>query len=235
MNTIKNIDKTSRQVNKTNIILDEQINLDIIDILSAEYIIEKHIPEEVSIDFLEELKNVANDWFWINMDLEDIRNHIYKSDEIFILKINWEIVWFSSLVNLKDFTYRFWTVIRKKFQAQWLYKKLSHTILEKDRQYFLRTQNKNIIKSLQKSFDNVIYWKEALLFMNNSLDNEHITDFMMTHWDHDKTLNENWIFKWAYPSWKMWEQSRVNYIDSEFYEDFDSDNGDSLLVVYYNN
>lgn len=233
-NTFINIELDSMDYNNKKIILDEQIYLKINNIIDFEYIIEKYNPRNISDDLMDSLIVVANDWFWIEMSDIDVKNHIYKSEDIFILKINWEVVWFSSLSHLWDFIYRFWTVIKKRFQANWLYKKLSKTIMDNSKKYFLRTQNRNVIKSLEQSFDNVIYWKDAYELMTRDLDIVDIDNFLLNHWDTTETLNENWIFKWVY-GWKMWEKSRVNYIDENFYEWFSSDTWDSLLVIYFNN
>ena len=141
MNIIKeNIE--IQTLSEPEIILDEYINLKINNLLDNQYTIEKYKPENLPITYLEKLSFVANDWFWIQMGKTDIKNHLFKSDEIFLLKINWKVVWFSSLVYLNDFIYRFWTVIIKKYQWIWLYKKLTKTILENNHKYFLRTQNK---------------------------------------------------------------------------------------------
>jgi len=214
-------------------ILDEQIFLKINNIIDVQYTIDAYKANDIPDELMDQLLDVANDWFWIEMWKEDVKNHIYMSEDIFILKINWEVVWFSSLSHLWDFIYRFWTVIKKKFQANWLYKKLSKTIMDNDKKYFLRTQNKNVIKSLEESFDNVIYWKEAYDFMIKDLDIIDIDNFLLNHWDSKETLADDGIFKWVY-GWKMWEKSRVDYIDNDFYKWFSPEIWDSLLVIYFN-
>ncbi len=217
------------------IILNENIKVNIGNILDVKYKIIEYNSEDIPESYFEKLLDVANDWFWIKMDLVDVKNHLYKAKKVFILKINNEIVWFSSLANLQDFTYRFWTVIKKKYQANWLYKKLSKTIIWNNEKYFLRTQNKNVIKSLEKSFDVVLYWKDALNFLENSKINiNKINSFMLNVWDKKETLDKKGVFRWVYP-WKMWDKRSVNYIDWEYLEDFNYELGDSLLVVYFNN
>ena len=215
-------------------ILTENIKLRTSEILQKYEIIEynsKEIPEF----YFEKLLSVANNWFGIEMDLEDVKNHLFKAEKVFFLKINDEIIWFSSLSSLKNFTYRFWTVIKKKYQANWLYQRLSKAILKDNEKYFLRTQNKNVIKSLRKSFDVVLYWKEALEHLVKSeISINKINDFMISVWDKEKTLDNNWIFREIY-GWKMWDEDRVNYIDWDFTEGFDTEKWDSLLVVYFNN
>jgi len=215
-------------------ILEEQIFLKINNIIDVEYKIDFYKSIYIPDDLMDQLYSVANDWFWIKMWKEDVKNHIYMSEDIFILKINWEVVWFSSLSHLWDFIYRFWTVIKKKFQANWLYKKLSKTIMNDSKKYFLRTQNRNVIKSLEESFDNVIYWRDAYELMTNNLDIVDIDNFLLNHWDSKETLNKDWIFKWVYGG-KMWDKSRVNYVDKDFYEWFSPNEWDSLLVIYFNN
>lgn len=216
------------------IIFNEKIQLKVKNILDTNYKIEKYNSDNITEKLMEELLEVANDWFGIKMLLEDVQNHIYKSEDIFILKINNNIVWFSSLSRLWDFIYRFWTVIKNNFQNNWLYKKLSEVIFEDNKKYFLRTQNQNVIKSLQKTFDNVIYWEEALIYIKEYYSEEEINNFMLEHWDNEKSLDEKWIFRGVY-GWKMWDKSRINYIDEEFYSSFSTNNWDSLLVIYYNN
>lgn len=216
------------------LIYNDNINIRVSDILKVNYKIEEHVPSEISNQLLSQLHIIANDWFWINMEREDIENHIFKSDLLYLLQIDWDNVWFSSLARLWDFVYRFWTVIKKQYQWNWLYKRLSESIVENDKKYFLRTQNLNVIKSLKKSFNNVLYWKEALDYMLNNISTKCISDFLIKHWDKKETLNNNWIFKWVY-WWSMWDSSRVNYIDSNFYNWFSSEEWDSLLVVYFNN
>jgi len=228
MKEVESISIKSEKAESIKIIFDEFIKINIKNILEVNYTIEKYSSNSIPESYFNKLLNVANDWFWIKMWEEDVKNHLYKSEEVFILKINNIIVWFSSLNNLEKFTYRFGTVIKKEYQKHWLYKKLNKVILEKNKKYFLRTQNKNVIKSLEKTFDNVIYWKKALNFMKEGISVEKINNFMINNWDEKEILDENGIFKRAY-KWKMWQESRVDYIDKDFYNDFNSELWDSEL------
>ncbi len=204
------------------------------EVLEVTYEIEKYNSSNIPNNYFNTLLEVANDWFGIQMWLEDIKNHIYKSDEVFLLKINWAIIWFSSISNLDNFIYRFWTVIKNKYQNNWLYTILNQVIFNKSKKYFVRTQNQNVIKALQDSFDLVLYWKEALISLEKEwLTKNKISKFMLKQWDKEETLCEKWIFNWVY-GWKMWDKTRVDYIDDKFYSWFNSEKWDSLLVIYMN-
>ena len=222
---------TTNKVDSDRKILDTSIKL--FENMLVNYSILEYKPEDIPENYFDTLMEVANDGFWIQMSLEDVKNHILRAEQVFILKINNQIVWFSSLKELNDFIYRFWTVIKKDYQAHWLYKILSKTILDKKKFYFLRTQNQNVIKSLQKEFKNVLYWEKALQFILSKWINiDSINSFMLFCGDKGKTLWKNGIFKGVY-GWKMWEEHRVKYIDEKFQKWFDSERWDSLLVVYY--
>jgi len=228
INTNKNIIFTDK------IKIWEKTKKEIKEVFDVNYEIEKYNSLSIPTNYLNILLEVANNWFWISMWLEDIKNHIYKSDEVFLLRINWEIVWFSSIANLDNFVYRFWTVIKKEYQNNWLYTILNKVIFDSSKQYFVRTQNKNVIKALQDSFNVVFYWEKALDYLKEKgLSKRHISKFMIEKWDKEETLCELWIFNWVYGG-KMWEKDRVNYIDEEFYPWFNSEKWDSLLVIYTN-
>lgn len=230
----KNYNEPDLQKTQFDLIFDQTISHSIDDILEPRYTIEKYLSEEIPANFIPDMLDVANDWFWIDMDKKDIEDHIYKSKYVFLLRINWKIIWFSSISTIWDFTYRFWTVIKQRFQSYWLYKMLNIILDEENWKHFLRTQNVNVIKSLSNTFDNVMVWKEALLFMSRNIWISDINDFMISHWDKKWTLDTNWIFRWVY-QWRMWDKSRVTHIDSTFYDDFYPDDWDSLLVAYFNN
>lgn len=201
-------------------------NIEIRSILDIS--IEKMIPIELSELYFNDLKNVTNSWFWITLEENDIKNHLYKSDLIYVIKNSWDIIWFSSIKLFNQYVYRYWTVIQRDYQWKWIYKLLNNYMWLEN--WFLRTQNLNIINSLKNTWYNVLLWKEAYLYITESIKKEDFHKIFVDLWDENDFLND-WVFKWVY-WWKMWYDWNVSFIDDNYYEWFDYVNWDSLLVVY---
>lgn len=211
-NKINEIQKTT--LDNINNILD----LEILEIQS----------EELTKNQIQEITNSTNNWFGIKLDFSDIKAHLLESDKIFIVKNNWKIIWFLSTKTLKDLEYIYWVSIDKNFQWKWIYKNINNIIpWEK---FFLRTQNQNIIKSLQKSGYDVYYWQNAFAEILKNLTKNELLNFFEKLWN-DTSNFEDWVFKKAYPS-KMWTQENVKFIDENFYPWFDYEAWDSILVFY---
>ena len=210
-----------------------EIKSNIDNLLDVKYSIEEIKPENISENEFNELLEIANNWFWIKMSLDDVKNHLLKSDLLYLMKINNNIVGFSAIVFIKNLIYRYWTVIKKEFQNHGLYKILNDNIKINNQTYFVRTQNKNVIKSLEKSYNNILYWKDAYDYLLNNLSENELKDFFIKLWDEKNFLTENGLFEWVY-WWYMWDKDNVNYIDEKFCTWFDASNWDSLLIVYFN-
>jgi hypothetical protein len=218
----------------------DDIKSRIIDILDISYNIVYYSKIEIekiledNKDLLSNIVEITNSAFWINMDKNDVKNHILKADKVFFVFHNEKIIWFSSVVYFGKLVYRFWTAIDRNYQGKGLYKKITRYIysLHKEAIYFLRTQNQNVIKSLKSEF-NVLIGKQALDFLIGhwlNIDSIEFRKFKNEYlsWE----LTDQWIFKKAYP-WRLWINWNVNFITDSFYPWVDVYNGDSLLVVYY--
>ena len=175
-----------------------EIKSNIDNLLDVKYSIEEIKPENISENEFNELLEIANNWFWIKMSLDDVKNHLLKSDLLYLMKINNNIVGFSAIVFIKNLIYRYWTVIKKEFQNHGLYKILNDNIKINNQTYFVRTQNKNVIKSLEKSYNNILYWKDAYDYLLNTLSENELKNLFINLWDEKNFLTENGIFKWVY-------------------------------------
>lgn len=193
--------------------------------------IEVYNPSNFPENEMQEIINVTRSGFWVNVWDDDIKSHLFKSTHIYIIRNNWIIVWFSSIIIINWFVYRFWTSINKEHQWKWLYKIIWEKIWN-DWKYFLRTQNQNIISSLKKQWFRVLIWEDAYEFLlNNWMSEEELNDFF-TNLDWWKKCLKKGLFKWVY-WWPMWDKQNVKFIDKEFYPWFDYESWDSLLVAYY--
>lgn len=211
-NNIKTIQKlTSENV-------DEILNLEILEISS----------KELNENQILEITNSTNNWFGIKLDFSDIKAHLLESDKIFIIKNNWKIIWFLSTKTLKDLEYIYWVSIDKNFQWKWIYKNINNIVPWK--KFFLRTQNQNVIKSLQKSGYNVYYWEKAFNEILKNLTKNELLNFFEKLWNNISGF-ENWVFKNAYPG-KMGIEENVKFIDEKFYPWFNYEAWDSILVFY---
>lgn len=184
--------------------------------------------EELTKNQIQEITNSTNNWFGIKLDFSDIEAHLSGSDKIFIVKNNWKIIWFLSTKTLKDLEYIYGVSIDKNFQWKWIYKNINNIIpWEK---FFLRTQNQNIIKSLQKSGYDVYYWQNAFAEILKNLTKNELLNFFEKLWNNISGF-ENWVFKNAYPG-KMGIEENVKFIDEKFYPWFNYEAWDSILVFY---
>lgn len=184
--------------------------------------------EELTKNQIQEITNSTNNWFGIKLDFSDIEAHLSGSDKIFIIKNNWKIIWFLSTKTLKDLEYIYWVSIDKNFQWKWIYKNINNIVPWK--KFFLRTQNQNIIKSLQKSGYDVYYWQNAFAEILKNLTKNELLNFFEKLWNNISGF-ENWVFKNAYPG-KMGIEENVKFIDEKFYPWFNYEAWDSILVFY---
>lgn len=194
--------------------------------------IEKINPKNIDNNEFKELQEVVNSAFWINMSEKDVKDHIFKSDLVFLVKENWKIVGFSSIINFNWLTYRFWTAINKKYQWKWLYQKLAENIWL-DWIYFLRTQNKNIINSLKKMWFKILVWEKTQDFLWNKWYKIWDLKEFFIWLDWWKNCLDKWCFKWVYEG-PLWNKNTVNFITDNDYQWFDYEKWDALLVIYYN-
>lgn len=184
--------------------------------------------EELTKNQIQEITNSTNNWFGIKLDFSDIEVHLSGSDKIFIIKNNWKIIWFLSTKTLKDLEYIYWVSIDKNFQWKWIYKNINNIVPWK--KFFLRTQNQNVIKFLQKSGYNVYYWEKAFNEILKNLTKNELLNFFEKLWNNISGF-ENWVFKNAYPG-KMGIEENVKFIDEKFYPWFNHEAWDSILVFY---
>lgn len=194
--------------------------------------IEERYPKSIYNNEFKELQEVVNSAFWINMPEKDVKDHIFKSDLVFLVKVNWKIVGFSSIINFNWLIYRFWTAINKEYQWKWLYQKLTENIWL-NWIYFLRTQNKNIINSLKNMWLKVLVWKKAQDFLlNNWYKISNLKEFfiLLDWW---KDYLDKWCFKWVYGG-PLWKDNTVNFITDDDYQWFNHQEWDALLVIYHN-
>jgi len=221
-NTLKKIEYWKVNIDNTKEILNKKM-INTININCQKYFSSK-IPE----DYYNQLLSVANNWFWVQMDEDDVKNHLYNSSEVYIIKYKWKIIWFSSIIYIEWLIYRYWTVISKDYQWKWIYKHLSQ-YLPKKRIYFLRTQNLNIINSLKKQWYIVFIWKDAIELLKEKINEKNLLDFFIKlDWWHNY-LDKNWVFKGLY--WhKMWKEWNITHINN--YNWFKYKDWDSLLVLY---
>lgn len=184
----------------------------------------KNVTHNECLPIINDLIEIAENWFWIEMSQDDILSHIIDADDVYLITCWWKICWFSSVQYVWEFVYRFWTVIHKKYQAHWLYVALNDLIFQW-KKMFLRTQNQNVIKAHIKSWRTVLVWKEALLYLENNLWIEHLNKFF---WHNQ--IDCDWIFRWVYWSY-LWDSNHVKHIDDDYYKWFKPENWDALLVV----
>jgi len=191
--------------------------------------VEEFLPNNIPNEYIQDIQNSTNSWFWIHLSEDDIRNHLFLSDKIFLLKDKGKIIWFSSIKIFRDFTYRYWSAIHKDYQKKWIYSQLNKHVSWK--QWFLRTQNQNIIRWLEKSGYKILTGELAYNFMKQKIDEETINNFF-SHLDSWVNKYEKWIFKCAYWS-AMGNKENVKFIDKWFHPEFIPERWDALLVVYY--
>ncbi len=210
---LKQIEDIQKSING---ILGGNLNIDEVDINS------------ISDDDFQRICETTSDGFWIDMSIQDVTDHLKKSDQVFLIKINWEIEWFWSLIHFWEYDYLYWVAISSKYQWKWINKELIKS-MSSGRPVFLRTQNDYLLRSFERNNYAVLKWKEAHdNFLNNKIDIEKI----FTELDGCKTCLKEGVFPWIY-WWRLWGDG-IDYIDDEDYKWFDASRGDSLLVLAYN-
>ncbi|MFC2696320.1 MAG: GNAT family N-acetyltransferase, partial [Candidatus Absconditicoccaceae bacterium] len=191
--------------------------------------VEEFLPNNIPNEYIQDIQNSTNSGFGIHLSEDDIRNHLFLSDKIFLLKDKGKIIGFSSIKIFRDFTYRYGSAIHKDYQKKGIYSQLNKHVSGK--QGFLRTQNQNIIRGLEKSGYKILTGELAYNFMKQKIDEETINNFF-SHLDSGVNKYEKGIFKCAYGS-AMGNKENVKFIDKGFHPEFIPERGDALLVVYY--
>lgn len=167
--------------------------------------------------------NSAINWFWFDMDITDIQNHVNKSDEKLFIVYNWKIIWFTSFTNIKGrVPYLYWAVIDSRYHWLWIQTLVNGQILNHIWELFFRTQNRWLIKSFQKLWLDIYLWEDAYRILDNKFTEAEKKEYF---WDNF----EAGVYKWAYwqPLWKEWN---VDFIDWDMYWWFEYKKWDSLLV-----
>lgn len=191
--------------------------------------IDEIVCDKLSENEISNIMTLTNTWFWIQLSEEDIKNHLFKSDKIFLLKDREKIIWFSSIIFLEWLVYRFGSVIDSSYQKQWIYSHFNSYISGEEG--FLRTQNHNIIKSLNKAWYQTYLWEIAYGHILQRVEKEKIDLFFASLDNWTSTFSKG-VFKKAYWS-PMWTEETVNFISHEIYPHFNHKEWDALLVFYH--
>lgn len=216
--------KPDHQTIKTLGLWIDTVNLTVKKLLDHKISVEPHNPQEITPEDFETLAKISSSGFGVPMGFEDVRDHITESDEIYIIKEDWEIRGFSSIKIVNDIVYRYWTVMGPELQWKWVYTELNRRIFENTSVMFLRTQNMNVLSAHQHTGRRVFLWSEAMQFLEKYISRD---DFSHFFWNPDF---ENGIFRGAY-GWYLWSPERVRFITDDDYPWFHSENGDALLAV----
>ncbi|PID34954.1 MAG: hypothetical protein CR971_00610, partial [candidate division SR1 bacterium] len=205
----------------------EETSINILKLMGIN--IEEFLPHNIPKKYIQSIQNSTNSGFGIQLSEDDIKNHLFLSDKVFLLKDKDRVIGFSSIKFFGDLIYRFGSVIHKDYQKKGIYTHLSNYVSGK--QGFLRTQNQNVIKSLQKSGYRTLTGELAYDFMAQKIDNENINRFF-AHLDNGINKFYRGIFRKVYEG-PMGNKENVKFIDKNFHSDFEYKEGDALLVVYY--
>jgi hypothetical protein len=180
--------------------------------------------EEISIEMIEELWMIAWLAFSSKRGVKNVNKRIKSSEDVILIYVWDNLIWFSCIRYIKWIMYRNWTVLLPQFQWKWIYTNINSYLLKKSPIFFTKTQNLNVIRSFEKSWKEVVIWDKALLELKKRwISKKDLQDFI------GMAIEEDWVFKKAY-KWYNWDPDRVSHIKPNYYPGFNSADGDSLLI-----
>jgi len=193
-------------------------------------------PLQLSGNTLEKLITATKDAFGIDMDKEDIENHIQEADILSIFYCNQEPVGFASYRDLEDILYLHGVAVARKCQKQGFLNRSLRSILSQNNKYnylAYRTQNPVMYyvgKKLAEQSRGEIY---------PTLSSSEIPEYIsrVAHKVCSEILKsqcpDDLIFRGIYGSalYQELPRSPDARVNEYFHRVLDLDNGDAMLVI----